>query len=91
MLNKIDIVFGVLAWVCGLGSIFANNISLPGDPLDYQLKYYPIAWLVCMLGVLICRKMPWRKLWWVWLSLLPVWYEWIIFIYFAAVMLKRYP
>ena len=72
MFKHLDIVIGVVAWSLGAGIIFGNHLWLPGDSFDYQFYYFPFLWLVAILLLPVVRKRPWRRLWWVWPSVLPV-------------------
>ncbi|MFH1033980.1 MAG: hypothetical protein V1806_05685 [Pseudomonadota bacterium] len=79
MRRNLDICLGILAWLFGIGCIFASDIFPQGMIVDAEILYMPTAWLVCIIALLIIRKRPLGDYWWVWYSIVPAMYKLAIF------------
>jgi hypothetical protein len=84
--ENLDYILCLIAWFCALSSRVARKLPLPGDWFDYDLYYFPVLWLCCIVCLPIVRKHPWRELWWVFLSGPLVFLTWEVIFYLAIAM-----
>ena len=76
MRKRIDILFGLLAWLCVLATYIGYYLPSRLFNSDY-LFFLPALWAASLGGVLIFRRRPLIMLWWVWPSILPTFYFWM--------------
>lgn len=86
--NNIDYLCAIIAWACGLAVFY--SFAEPAITRDYATIYLPVAWVVCIVGLLVFKKHPWKDLWWVFLSAPLVWWYWLGMIFMLHYMLLYY-
>ena len=85
MRENIDLYLGLSATLLSLFTFLIFQLMPPESALTMKLYGLPMGWAACVGGMLIFRKRPLHKLWWVWLSFLPLLYYWGVYVFVMLV------
>ena len=78
MRKNLDIYLGVVAWVIGLCTIAADQLSWDGYSLEWITWLAPLSWTICVVLMFVLKNRKTWKLWWVWLSFPLAFMAWIL-------------